>query len=71
MFKINYSVFLHIVKNIEDIYNHKESKEYKYLSQYVKHRRKVDSDYSLFKLLNFLKEGFSHNKGFVYKLRLY
>lgn len=71
MLKIDYNIFLHIVKNIENIYNNKNSKEYKYLSKYVEYRKKVDSNYNLFKLLNFLKEGFLHNKGAIYKLRLY
>ena len=71
MFEINHHAFLHIVKNIEDIYNNKNSKEYKYLNKYVESRKKVDSNYNLFKLLNFLKEGFLHNKGAIYQLRLY
>lgn len=68
MLEINYNRFIQIVNNIDNIYNDKNSIEYKYINKYVSDRKLTDKSYSLFKLLDFIKNGLIKNKGFIYKL---
>lgn len=68
MLEINYNRFIQIVNNIDNIYNDKDSIEYKYINKYVNNRKQTDKSYSVFKLLDFIKNGLNKNKGAIYKL---
>lgn len=70
MLEINYNRFIQIVNNIDNIYNDKNSIEYKYINKYVSDRKLTDKSYNLFKLLDFIKNGLIKNKGSIYKLSI-
>ena len=70
MININYEKFVQIVNNIDNIYNDKNSIEYKHINKYVNNRKQTDESYSVFKLLDFIKNGLNKNKGAIYKLSI-
>lgn len=68
--EININKYEYLVKNINDIFKRKDTKDYIYINNYIENKKLCNKNYNINSFFKFLKEGFSVNKHIIYNLKI-